>query len=451
MGKIALSRNMYIAIGLLIIILVGILAYYYYYLPTTQHEEKTKIKIRWLFHWTSPIAQSYFQGIFNNFTKEYPNIEIEPITVAGGELRTKFQTLHAAGQDPECFHISVELLQEFVDAGMLDPAPDWIVEDIVANYPPQVVEAVTYKGRVWGYPTESGISAMIYNRWILQKAGISEPDPGGWTLEDWGNMMKELKESGVCLWSGVYSLNDLAWPFWNYLIADQGMWVSSDFKKVLWNTTVGIEIVRKLWEFYNVDQTVTMLSNAEIASAAAKGDIATIFLAAWLKSSIQPALSDNPDRAREIFNANFSLCAFKGNLGSVVFHNCWFFGVGAGAQNKTAAWLFAKYMNSPKDYLGGASPIGYYSGVVNAVPTSRKSDREWLMAYSKEREPYIAKVVELVSKYGVPMTYFKGHSQIRAIFNARIQECLMDTTGFKREYIDKAVEEANQVLAQYYP
>ena len=130
-----------------------------------------KVKLTVLTHWGEESLAKPMKAKLDEYMAANPNVEIEYQAVTFDQLLTKITTA-APWRQPG----HLPLLQP-VDAGlrrgrMLDVPPAAVLEDIQANYSPGTQSAVSYNDQMWGYPTELNTYQLLYNKKMLQEAGI---------------------------------------------------------------------------------------------------------------------------------------------------------------------------------------------------------------------------------------------------------------------------------------
>ena len=89
-----------------------------------------------------------------------------PVKVeAPANLTDQFQATAQAGRGPDIVIWAHDRLGEWADGGLLKPLD--IRDDFKANYLPMTWEAVSHKGRIWGYPIALEAVSLIYNKKLV--------------------------------------------------------------------------------------------------------------------------------------------------------------------------------------------------------------------------------------------------------------------------------------------
>ncbi len=80
-------------------------------------------------------------------------------------ITNKFQSAAQGGKGPDIFFWANDRIGEWADAGLLRPLQ--IREDFKAAFLPISWEAVTHRGRLWGYPLALECASLIYNKKLV--------------------------------------------------------------------------------------------------------------------------------------------------------------------------------------------------------------------------------------------------------------------------------------------
>jgi maltose/maltodextrin transport system substrate-binding protein len=100
------------------------------------------------------------------------------------EITEKFQAAAQGGKGPDIFFWAHDRIGEWADAGLLKPVE--IKDDFKATFIPMSWDAVSHKGKFWGYPLALECVSLIVNKKI-----VSGKPPG--QLSEFAAFGKELK------------------------------------------------------------------------------------------------------------------------------------------------------------------------------------------------------------------------------------------------------------------
>ncbi|HCC61387.1 MAG TPA: maltose/maltodextrin ABC transporter substrate-binding protein MalE, partial [Pseudomonas sp.] len=223
-----------------------------------------------------------------------------PVEVAHPDAATdKFQQAAATGNGPDIFIWAHDRLGEWAQSGLITPVtPSAETKQEVADF---AWDAVSYNGKLWGYPMAVEAPALIYN-----KALVSTPPK---TFEEVLAMNKELAADGkrAILWD--YNNTYFTWALLaangGYAFEDTGS--GYDVSKTGVNNEgakQGAAVLKRL-----IDEGV-MPKGADYSAAEAafnKGDTAMFISGPWAWSNIKksgidfgvapiPAVGDSPSK-----------------------------------------------------------------------------------------------------------------------------------------------------------
>lgn len=136
--------------------------------------------------WGSPEEIVTHQAVADAYMAENPNVTIELWSQPWGDYFTKLDTLFAAGDAtviPDVFFLSpvpsyaardvLQDLNPFIEESGLD----------LADYWPGAIESTSFEGSVYGFPRDSGVEVLYYNKDHFDAAGLEYPN-ADWTWDD---------------------------------------------------------------------------------------------------------------------------------------------------------------------------------------------------------------------------------------------------------------------------
>ena len=150
------------------------LNYWASWTPGSEEERKTKEQIK-------------------KFEEEHPNIKINTQVITFDSLHDKLVAAISGGAAPDLSWGLSEWFGEFNKMGaLLDLTPylnDWADKDKIYS---NVMESLTFEGKVTALPQYLGIRALLYHEDMLKEAGIQEPPK---TFDDLINMADQVKKA----------------------------------------------------------------------------------------------------------------------------------------------------------------------------------------------------------------------------------------------------------------
>ena len=123
--------------------------------------------------WTLQMAdfEPYINGVISEFEKENPNIKIKWIDVpfSEGEKRTLASVL--SDTPPDLVNLNPDFSATLAQKGALSEIP----KSNTIQFSPEIIDALTYKGKIYSIPWYATSAITIYNKDLLHKSGIELP------------------------------------------------------------------------------------------------------------------------------------------------------------------------------------------------------------------------------------------------------------------------------------
>ncbi len=137
------------------------------------------------FEWNTPHTGSVLRALTQSFNQRYPNVRIREIPIPAGGYHDQILTQLTAGTPPDIFRIDDPQLPLYMERGFLTPLDDAIREAGVdtARFAPAMRDA-RHEGKTYGVVYQTNTRQLIFNRALLQAAGIDGPPRDAAQLED---------------------------------------------------------------------------------------------------------------------------------------------------------------------------------------------------------------------------------------------------------------------------
>lgn len=135
---------------------------------------------------STPEAISRVMQKSKSFTEQFPKVSVEPVGVTGNYAE-KIVTETAGGTASDAIMVDAYYAQEWFANGMavqLDQRMAKTKDARTQDYQPAFLEDCSYKGKVFGLPTDSGPAVLAGNPNAFQRA--TTPDPYDlWKKDQW--------------------------------------------------------------------------------------------------------------------------------------------------------------------------------------------------------------------------------------------------------------------------
>jgi arabinogalactan oligomer/maltooligosaccharide transport system substrate-binding protein len=121
-----------------------------------------------------------FKELITKFNQTYPNVKINYQSVPFGEAQNKFKTAAAAGSGaPDILRAEVAWVPEFASLGYLSALDGTELLADANDFMPTPLSSNQYNGKTYGVPQVTDTLALLYNKQLFEKAGLTDP-PTTW-------------------------------------------------------------------------------------------------------------------------------------------------------------------------------------------------------------------------------------------------------------------------------
>ncbi len=164
--------------------------------------------------WVSWTADEFkpIKELVDKFNASQDKYEAKVLSVS--DLAAKFTTALAAGNPPDLLHANDQYISPVVAMGAFMPVDNLGVD--FGMFKDFVMNAVRYKGHVYGLPIKVNIFGLWWKKGVFKKAGL-DPDKGPQTLDELVEYSKKLtiyNEKGELVrWGFDPLVPDWNWPY----------------------------------------------------------------------------------------------------------------------------------------------------------------------------------------------------------------------------------------------
>lgn len=158
--------------------------------------------------------RSTMEGLVEEFNASHPDIEVELLFGDNdANVREKFLVSSAGGTAPNVvWHYETPL---FASKGLVKNLESYIARDSKAAER-ELLESASwrhrYTGKLYAMPHGNNVNiAVFYNRHLLERAGLSEPQ-AGWTWDDFLQYARGLTKDS----DGDNEVDQWGWGLWNW-------------------------------------------------------------------------------------------------------------------------------------------------------------------------------------------------------------------------------------------
>jgi multiple sugar transport system substrate-binding protein len=230
----------------------------------------------------APYGAKLVRANLDRFEQQYPDIKVEYITEPGITYIQKMTTLlSTATRSFDLLQVGDEPFGGWAEAGWLEPLDG---RPEIAGYKrdlyPFNVEAMTYKGKLYGLPYYSDFEIFAYNNKLLSGAGVSAP-PSTW--DEVKTQALALKKSANMNYPMITAMKK-SFPnsfglYWSMVYGAGGRFFDRDLNPVYPDKDpVALEALSWIVDAVNtwkiLDPSSVETNNVQVAEALAAGQVA---------------------------------------------------------------------------------------------------------------------------------------------------------------------------------
>jgi multiple sugar transport system substrate-binding protein len=298
-------------------------------------QERVEVRLSgWV---ANPQETALLESLLYRFSLEHPDIVVryEPIT---GDYWQAIKTLVGAREAPDIYYMDIFQFPFFAQEGVLVPLDDLMATTGITGdlFIPDLIDAFTYEGKVYGIPKDFNTLALFYNRDMFDAAGLEYPTDE-WTWDDLGAAAEALSDPD----QNIYGLGVPADPgrFPIFVFQNGGQIMTADFADTLLDSAEATEAARFYTSFYfdGIGALPSDVGEGWQGTAFGKGNFAMVYEGGWLIPYLDQQFPDlnygavlPPQGPRGYGNLIFTVAY-------VISRDC---------QNPEAAWQVIKFITN---------------------------------------------------------------------------------------------------------
>ena len=315
----------------------------------------------WLGDPVSPQTMPFVQQLASQYEKSHPNVKIQLTLLSDANAHQQYITAIEGGSTPCIGLVGNTWTPEFAGLGALQPISA-SAATLKQTYVASMVDSATYQGKVYGYPYDVGVRALIYRKDLFTKAGLAPPTT--WTQLEQDATKLQNANPGV---SGFAVIGGNQWYYlpmvWNWggqiAVQQDGKWVSQ------MNSSAAVQA----YEFYASLLRKDKLSPSASANwqgsdadqAFSLGKVAMMVGGSW---DLQAILANKASMQSQIGTALLpngpagNNDTFAGGSNLAVFKNC---------TDQADANSFIKFLLQNKNVTHLTSSLGLFPATLSGV------------------------------------------------------------------------------------
>ena len=120
---------------------------------------------------------TFWADVKEGFEAKYPNIKIEWVSAPYGEILNQVINMAGGGDKVDAIFSEMIWIPALVDAGLAAPMDEVLSPEFLADYYPNILEAHSVDGKVYGAPLYVSPFVLFYNKDLFEKAGLDPENP----------------------------------------------------------------------------------------------------------------------------------------------------------------------------------------------------------------------------------------------------------------------------------
>jgi multiple sugar transport system substrate-binding protein len=310
-----------------------------------------------------PGVEDLYAAFKDEFEAENPDITVTIDLQPWDNRYPKLLADIAAGQGPDVFFITTDVLIRFSEANAIAAASDHVPAEAFAGYEQSYLDEVSLDGKTWFLPFDREVMLYLANVDIFEQAGL-DPTALPETWDDVRALCEAVKGIGDPFLSGFgynaagTSLNTTFYP---YLYQAGGVAISEDGSKAAFNSPEGVEALSFVVELFENEWA----DPAYLQSMESGQDPFTLGSQAlsnnMFVNSLLQLRQNNPD-------LNYTISPILKNKEQKGFGGMRSWALSENSENKEAAGLFLEFLARPEI----AKRHGELAGTFPALTAARE-------------------------------------------------------------------------------
>lgn len=377
-------------------------------------------------------TEQYFEKVNKQFNEKHPNVKVEVQFIPWLSAHQNFITSIAGGNAPDIAEIGTTWNPEFSAMGALAEMDSYVKEwGVEGGWVPALEEVGTYDEKLYGIPWYAGVRQLVYNKDILEKAGVEPPE----TYDDLLEASKAIKEkAGVSTYPAIgvsqHLFLPMVWHFGGELAVQEEnegemKWVSKISEAP---AVEAFDYYANLYKEGYVPEGAVNWSTAETRKAFAQGDLA---MTIDLPPGINAMINENPEIEEKIGVAPLpkgeNNASFVGGSNLAVFEQ---------SENKDLAAEYIRLLVEDENIREWATLTGFFPGTVSGLEDPMFTDDPTLSVFADA----------MLEGRTYPPSPSWGRFEGENLFVAAMQEIMLGKKT-AQEALDEVAESMNKAFA----
>ncbi len=199
--------------------------------PAATGSEKVDLTFWYWAESDAPGADAWMTETVEAYKKVQPNVTVNVVPQSTDTLISAFQSAVTAGSGPDiASQWATGPVLGFVWQDALVPVSDYVSQDEMKNW--LNVDENKYNGKYWGAPMYLIGIGVMYNKDLFTKAGVTPPENGRWTWDEFTAACDKLKAAGITPF-GIGDKNGYGGAWWFANVGIQGLNSTEDLRQAI--------------------------------------------------------------------------------------------------------------------------------------------------------------------------------------------------------------------------
>jgi multiple sugar transport system substrate-binding protein len=196
--------------------------------------------------------RAFWDERIEDFSSQFGDVNVEVTIQPWANRDEQLSTAIAGGVGPDVVYLLPDQIPQYAEAGSIVPVDELVDDGFWADYYDNALESVTYEGARYTAPMIQTVNAIIWNREVMEDAGIDEyPNTWDGLLE----IAPQLQDAGYYLseFNVSHLMETLNMSWYPILWSAGGEVFTDDGSSVAFNEEPGVEALEFLRELVEND------------------------------------------------------------------------------------------------------------------------------------------------------------------------------------------------------
>ncbi len=121
--------------------------------------------------------EPFWTGVKADFEAANPDIKIEWVTAPYGEIVNQVVNMAGGGDKVDAIYGEIDWVPGLADSGLASPITDVLSDDYLDDFYPDVLNAFSIDGDIYGIPLYISPYVLYYNKDLFSQAGLDPENP----------------------------------------------------------------------------------------------------------------------------------------------------------------------------------------------------------------------------------------------------------------------------------